>query len=363
MWQNKWKKYKKYKRGAVIRKVASHKWKSMDKEEKLVYAAHAGELQRERSAVTGSYQRRKRPLEVAAEVKAEVTPKKARQSQKSRFFDHMADDFKDFLHDEADTPQKTKNVLKRILTSCSQRVPGSRQLLARKGLTWQRNIGQRGRPAGIRKLSDSDLARKLEDHSQETSTMHLGLKRPIRTLEQSKRQTARALKISKSQLCSRTRLCKLGYAAAKVQRGKCDSCAAWEGGYRKRLVTMMAELWKMMKAIVPSYWKQFEEEVAAAELDTRELPGVDDPEYMKKLLQYLESAEDRADCRPEDEESLAVLCAHEAAAIGEIQARLPDIENMAWHNSLRRTMSRLWQISWNAPSSKVCYGLWDHMVP
>ena len=138
---------------------------------------------------------------------------------------------------------------------------------------------------------------------------------------------------------------------------------AWQTHHRKKLVTMLEDMRLMLQAVVPHYWQRFDEIVAEEELDTAVLPKQDSPGYWCKLLEYLLGAGESMTGRPMDEETQMKLCAHEAAASGEVASVMPDVDNMAWHLALKRSIQRLWEDSWYSPQSKVLYGLWDHMVP
>ena len=48
------------------------------------------------------------------------------------------------------------------------------------------------------------------------------------------------------------------------------------------------------------------------------------------------------------------------AAILDIQT---DVNNYAWHLSLKASMEASWQTCWRTPQESTLYGLWDHMAP
>ena len=118
-----------------------------------------------------------------------------------------------------------------------------------------------------------------------------------------------------------------------------------------------------MKSIDPSYFKLFDQQAIDDDLEDETMPGQDSPAYLQALQAYLESGEARPEGRPEDKDRALLLVAQEQAAAAEITDLLPDVENMAWHLSLRRTIEKLWKESWYAPRMRTCYGLWDHMAP
>ena len=84
---------------------------------------------------------------------------------------------------------------------------------------------QLGRPRGAYKISDSELMESLDLVSDYSGQMHGKLKKPVKTLQCSKRRAAHITdKLKKTQLCHRVQRCKLGYSPTPMQRGKCDAC-------------------------------------------------------------------------------------------------------------------------------------------
>ena len=265
--------------------------------------------------------------------------------------------------DEPHTPTKEKQVCRNMLTKAMLSIPCSKKSMQCKlGMQWKASSSKEGRPQGSYKISDDDLVKALDSQSTDSSMMHLQLQRPIRTLSQSKRLVATEIGMSKSALCRRLRHCKIGYAGAKCQRGKCDACCSWKNYGRKKIVTILAEMWQFIIAVAPDYFQQFDQEVEDEGLNDALLPAPESPEYMQKLLDYLKAGEMREAVRPILEALLLLLVSHESAAIAAIEEVLPDVLNMAWHLALKATIDKLWREAWFLPQPKCCYGLWDHMA-
>ena len=172
-----------------------------------------------------------------------------------------------------DTPQKERRVLCKILAPVMhadgftqrkfRKAAGSRQLHFKHPGSASSSPG---RPKGSFTVSDAELERLLQPLSADSSIMHPTLEKPIRTLSASKRRCAREVQVlKKSQLALRLRRCRLAFAPAGTQRGKCDACHSWLGGGRKQLSMTVTEGLKSIAFHMPSYFVRFHEENPVAD--------------------------------------------------------------------------------------------------
>ena len=169
----------------------------------------------------------------------------------------------------------------------------------------------------------------------------------------------------KSQLCKRIANNRLQFQAHSTSRGKGDACLAWKHHGRPRVVHIIEEARKLTTSILEHYMEPFDAMCEAEGLDEYHLPGPDDPEYCKKLIDFLR---EHHTAHPEDraglsEEEANMLTTHEVVISDALEKEMEDITNMAFHLSLKRTLDQLWQQSWTAPEPRTVYILWDHMVP
>ena len=222
-----------------------------------------------------------------------------------------------------------------------------------------------GRPGGSVAVTDAHIIEQLTYVSSESSTIHEKTKVPIRTLEKSKRRCAEmpALGLKKNQLAKRLRRCALGFADGKTQRGRCDLCWCWKQSGHKRVQHLLDDSMKVISLLCPGYFDEWNQTVECECLDEYELGKANNPNYISGLLEYVKDHEDNcADLRRLDEDKLLQLQTVEFMLREGLEGCMVEVENMAFHLSLKRTVDHLWDECWYRPKITTLYGLWDHMA-
>ena len=233
-WKQEYKKYANVSMNALPKMVAGRQWRDVSMVDKELYAAQAMLQNRGRDEATGKFCRQPSGEEIAEAVDSSVvTPTKTKRSKKDGMFNCLAAEISTALRME-NTPVKAKQVLRRVLTNIAKHVRGTDAELGRLDVKYRKLNTVEGRKNGWQKVSDEDLIEKLAEQSQESSTMHEKLGVPVRVLQSSKRLVAKKVGVCKSTLCLRLQKCRLGFAGAKVARGRCDACYCWQTSGRKK---------------------------------------------------------------------------------------------------------------------------------
>ena len=221
-----------------------------------------------------------------------------------------------------------------------------------------------GRPAGTLKISDAVLTAKLDGVSQETSTFHRQLSKPVRTLTMSKTRAAKQTDVlSKTQLCLRMRGQRLGIAPASIQRGRCDACNSWQHGGRRRLAEAIKDGMDKIKSVWSFYFDTFTFAVLDAE-EEKVLAREDDVEYLESLMKFVDDHRHSFPAMRSglSEEKRTKLEAVEVTLLGALDEWMEDVRNYSWHLQLIRSNEFLWRKSWYAPTGGCFYMIWDHMA-
>jgi hypothetical protein len=353
---------------AVIKVAGSQCWRKLRPDEKLAHRRRAEAVAGRRSRSADGRLIR----EVCDEVDVEPalddedfdTPKKKKLSTKhASTLGHGLVDELAVVMSQIGTPEK--QFAERLLVRATSSAPKVIKSLKKMGVTFRKvRKPKLGRPNGTTKVSDAQLIERLHAVSSDTSNIHNTLQTPIRTLEMSKRRCAKVAGLSKSQLALRLKNCRLGFADGKTARGKCDACLAWKQTGRNRLTHLLDDTMARMRALLPNYFVAWDMTVELEYLDAYELPSCENPDYITKLVEYLENHQhDYSDDRvPLEDEKQIALITFELEFIEGLVASLEDVQNMAWHFSLKRTVEMLWKEAWYQPSQYTLYGLWDHMA-
>lgn len=150
-----------------------------------------------------------------------------------------------------------------------------------------------------------------------------------------------------------------------MARGKCDACLSWLHFGRRKLQNLFIEGKKLISAVLPSYWDDWHRQVEAEHLDVYHLEAPDNPDYITGMIEYVRTHEaSHAACRSGlDAEQLLRLVALEASMVEQLEPEVEDVQNIAWHYSLKRSVEVLYEAHWNSPRVKTQYAIWDHMAP
>ena len=260
------------------------------------------------------------------------------------------------------TPEK--QFAEQLLTRATANNPETIRHLKKSGVIFRRTVQTLGRPVGTPAVTDAQLIDRLNAVSSESSTIHTKLETPVKTLESSKRRCTEVAGLKKSQLCKRLRLCRLGFAEGRTQRGRCDPCEAWKNTGRKKVQHLLDDYMSQLRGTLDAYFADWDDIARIEYLDEYELPGCDNPDYIEGLLEYLRDHEHTYATEREalpDADRLA-LATVEFLFIEALEGSLEDVQNMAWHLTLKATVDRLWKECWYHPSALILYGLWDHMA-
>ena len=386
--KKRFKKYANYTNKNLFRLVAAAEWQKVGKTEKRAYAQRAFERHSRGRGDDGKFLCADVEVDADAEAVVDgesadeevpaicesadeeaadmVTPNKKKKrwgevAAQSQVYEAVVNAMQD-----EETPQKEKSAINAVLGRISDKSTKMKKVVrAVCGPAYRQRSGKKlGRPHGAVAVSDAMLVNSLDEHTTDSSLMHIALERPIKTLQQSKRRTAKATKLlKKTQFCKRLRLCRLGVAPATTQRGKCDACEAWTHGGRKQVAAAIAEGRTLLQCKVPGYWKSFDLEYAIE--DEYELSPADSPEYQEALKNfvhshYLEQAALRAHLEVEEAVEVTTIEHDLCARLCEYEE---DVKNWSWHLALRRSVEAAWRSSWYHPAEPTAYLLWDHMAP
>ena len=390
-------KFRKLNKAALLKKAAGDLWRKLDGDEKQIYVEQSKQHEERSRDQAGRFERVCKSVDAemladvaAAEVEAEIpadggaaavdtdeiasvvsedtemrTPrKKAAGSHKGLAAAHLLSAFEAKIA-SSDTPDKFKQNLKELVREASAQSAQAKQYFKEAHMVCRvplKPASRLGRPSGACLISDDDLVEALQDHSAETSLMHMQSQKPVRTLLMSKTRAARACgKLGRSQFCLRMKKQRLGFAPATCQRGKCDSCHAWQLGGRKQLVGLLKETRTLIKAKLPQYFEKWDE--ANKLHDSYELEAADSVEYLQSCLALLEDREHMAEARSllSDEDKM-LLEGYEQVAVDGLRNLMVDVQNYSFHLQLKHSMQVSWSASWEKPSAGTCYMLWDHMA-
>ena len=210
--EKKKKKNKKVTIGILIKREGGKLWKRFSKAEKEVYAVHAEKTRGSRSrSLSGKFQREcAAPVEMppqSPEAELEepepdpdpffVTPKKDQNSSRKarkKFSNAVVQEIANVLQSEESPMKQGMIEIVGRAAEASGLGMNRRGFVRAHGRLMKCRRSVLGRKAGSTKLSDADLQKQLEQVSQPTSMIHLGLGVPIRTLECSKRRAATTMK-------------------------------------------------------------------------------------------------------------------------------------------------------------------------
>jgi hypothetical protein len=144
------------------------------------------------------------------------------------------------------------------------------------------------------KASDAQLKVSLQDYTMPTNMLNQESGAPISKLTRSKRRLASRedIPLSKSQLCKRTRSCRLDIVDGKSIKGVCDYCTAWRAGGSVKVEQMYASNITRIEAIDNSFFANWRERVEMLGLQSYELPRSESIEYLEHLIEYLEAVEE-----------------------------------------------------------------------
>ena len=267
-----------------------------------------------------------------------------------------------FADEWNDTPQKCKAPLRRILSkACSDK---STRKLVEKSMGKVRIVNKKlGRPFGSCKVSDEALRVQMKEMSSESSTYCEKLQAPVLTLSCPKSRASKSTCLSRSQLCKRLKLRRLGVAPASVQRGKCDACYAWTEGGRKIVSASLQKSFECFLSSVPAYFMHFDDSDPAY-LVGEDWDKQDSPEYLRALIDYVEG---HRTSFPDQRSHLTEIAelnlqGHEFSLVVELRERLEDVVNWCFHRRLLHTLEVQWKGCWYRPQPGVVYLLWDHMA-
>ena len=148
--------------------------------------------------------------------------------------------------------------------------------------------------------------------------IHDRLQVPIQTLSCSKRAAAQVAGLKKSQLSHRLRRCRLAFTGFNTQRGKCDPCYCWGQSGRRHVVNLLTECRHKLEILLPCYWDVFDAAVAELGLDEWELPGADNPQYLKEICKYMveHDSTQRESRAVLTEANVLLMVAHEDGVLG-----------------------------------------------